>query len=346
MASFSKESVTIADRFTRNDEYVNTLFTGDSYKAIRLLPSSSVDLVYVDPPFFTNRSFQIGNKTAFEDVWPGGMAQYLSWIRSIFKELRRVLSACGSIYVHSDWHASHYNKIVLDSIFGYERLVNEIIWKRQSSHNDQTQGSLHFGRIHDTIFLYSKSGKYCWNREYEPYQEDYIKKQYSHVEKGTGRRYALGDLTGPGGASKGNPFYKFNGVERYWRYSKKKMCDLLEKNRIFLPNKGKVPYLKRYLDEMNGNQIQDIWLNKHVIPKSENYRYPTQKPFTLLERIIKTSSNENSIFLDPFCGSGVSVEVAEKLGRKWIAIDESEIAIETTRSRLIKNNIKYNIKHI
>ena len=158
-------------------------------------------------------------------------------------ELHRVLKKTGSFYYHCDWHASHYVKVMLDQIFGENQFQNEIVWKRQSGHSDAKQGSKHFGRLHDTIFLYNNGGEPTWNQLYQPYDEEYLKTFYSNIEPGTGRRFQYGDLTAPGGAtpSKGNPHYEFLGVKRYWRYSKERMEELHRQGRIEFRPTGKVP---------------------------------------------------------------------------------------------------------
>ena len=149
-------------------------------------------------------------------------------------ELARVLKPSGVFYYHCDWHASHYVKVMLDQVLGEENFVNEIIWKRQSSHNDAKQGSRHLGRVHDTIFMYAAARDYKFRHLYRPYDPEYVSKFYRHTEPDTGRRYQLGDLGAPGGASpsKGNPHYEFLGVTRYWRYSKENMQKLYEEGRI------------------------------------------------------------------------------------------------------------------
>jgi adenine-specific DNA-methyltransferase len=177
-----------------------------------------------------------------------------------------------------------------------------------------------------------------WNQQYQPYDDAYVKTFFSNVET-DGRRFQYGDLTGPGGAAKGNPVYEFLGVTRPWRYSKEKMQTLYEQGRIDFRPGGKVPRLKRYLDESPGVPVQDLWSDiaygSLINFGAENLKYPTQKPETLLSRIISTSSRENDIVADFFCGSGTTAAVAEKLGRKWIVSDLGKFAIHTTRKRLI-----------
>jgi DNA modification methylase len=199
------------------------IYCGDCLDQLRKLPAACVDLIYIDPPFNSNRNYEVfwgetKEKRAFEDRHASTQA-YIDFMRPRCVELARVLKKTGGLYYHCDWHASHYVKVMLDQIFGEATFVNEIVWKRQSAHNDAKQGSKHLGRVHDTIFLYSGGGEYYFKHLYRPYDDEYIKNFYKHIEPATGRKYRLGDLTGPGGASKGNPQYAVMGVTRYWRYS-------------------------------------------------------------------------------------------------------------------------------
>lgn len=263
---------------------------------------------------------------------------YIGYMRPRCEELHRVLKPTGSFYYHCDWHASHYVKVMLDQIFGENAFQNEIIWKRQSGHSDSKQGSKHFGRLHDTIFLYAGSDNRTWNQIYQPYDQEYIDTFYSNVESGTGRRFQYGDLTAPGGAapSKGNPYYEFLGVKRYWRYSKERMDQLYQEGRIEFRPKGKVPRLKRYLDEAKGMPLQSLWMDIRPLINfgKEALGYPTQKPLALLERIIRVSSNENDIVLDAFCGCGTALVAAQNLKRQWIGIDVSPTACRVMAKRL------------
>ena len=256
-------------------------------------------------------------------------------------ELRRVLKKTGTFYYHCDWHASHYVKVMLDQIFGENQFVNEIIWKRQSSHSDAKQGSKHLGRLHDTIFSYSCGNDYTFNHLYRPYDDAYVENFYRYTEPKTGRRYRLGDLTAPGGGapSKGNPKYEFLGVTRYWRYSKENMEELYRKGRVVQTKAGAVPAYKRYLDEGKGVQLGSIWDDINPIHASDAERlgYPTQKPLKLLERILSIGSNENEIVLDAFCGCGTALVAAQNLKRQWIGIDVSPTACRVMAKRLKKD---------
>jgi len=316
------------------------IYCGDNLEQLKKLPNACVDLIYIDPPFNSNRNYEVfwgetKEKRAFEDRHASTQA-YIEFMRPRCVEMARVLKKTGSFYYHCDWHASHYVKVMLDQIFGENLFQNEIIWKRQSGHSDAKQGSKHFGRVHDVIFFYTAGDAYTWNQLYESYDKDYTDTFYSNIEPETGRRFQYGDLTGPGGAAKGNPHYEFLGVTRYWRYSQEKMEQLNREGRIaFRPN-GKVPRLKRYLDEGAGSPVQTVWTDIRPLINfgKEALGFPTQKPLALLERIIKASSNPNDIVLDAFCGCGTALVAAENLGRQWIGIDISPTACRVMAKRM------------
>lgn len=319
------------------------VYCGDNLDQLQKLPPASVDLIYIDPPFNSNRNYEVfwgetKEKRAFEDRHESTRA-YIDYMRPRCVELARVLKKTGSFYYHCDWHASHYVKVMLDQIFGENNFVNEIIWKRQSSHNDAKQGSKHLGRVHDSIFLYSGgSDDYTFFHQYLPYDPDYIESFYRYTEPETGRRYRLGDITAPGGGapSKGNPHYEFLGVKRYWRYSEERMRELYALGRIIQTKPGTVPQFKRYLDEGKGTPLGSVWDDIQPLHGSDLERlgYPTQKPLKLLERILALSSDENDIVLDAFCGCGTALVAAQKLKRQWIGIDISPTACRVMAKRL------------
>ncbi len=262
---------------------------------------------------------------------------YLVSITLRLAEVNRVLAPTGTFFFHCDPNASHYLKLLIDSVFlpAGGNYLNEIIWKRSSAHSDARQGSCHFGRVSDTILFYSKSMKYTWNHQYVAYDKSYIDRDYRRTDP-DGRRYRIDNLQGPGGAAKGNPFYEFLGVGRYWRYKKERMEELYRVGRIIQTRPGAVPQYKRYLDEMPGVPVQNIWTDIPVINNRsrEKIGYPTQKPEALLERIIKATTNEGDIVLDAYCGCGTTVAVAQKMKRGWIGIDITYQAIATILSRL------------
>jgi site-specific DNA-methyltransferase (adenine-specific) len=264
------------------------------------------------------------------------MMAYLAMMAVRLIELHRVLKPTGSLYLHCDPTASHYLKLLLDGVFGKECFVNEIIWKRSHAHNDAGQGSKHFGRVSDTILFYAKSESRIWNPLYTDYDQSYIDRDYRRVDA-DGRRYRLDNIQGPGGASKGNPFYEVMGVSKHWRYSRAKMDELIAVGRIIQTKPGAVPAYKRYLDEGAGVPVQNMWSDIPVINNrsKEMLPYPTQKPLALLERIINASSNEGDVVLDPFCGCGTAVDAAQKLGRRWIGIDVTHLSIGLIERRLV-----------
>jgi len=359
----------------------NTLYYGDNLFILREhIPSESVDLIYLDPPFNSSRNYNVLFKdesgteseaqiTAFEDTWhwnleaehtyaellteapdhiakmieslhdfigTNQMMAYLVMMAARLIELHRVLKPTGSIYLHCDPTASHYLKIILDTIFGADQFRNEIMWKRTSAHSDTRQGNvIHMGRIHDVILFYTKTDRAARNELYQPYSQEYIDSFYRYKDP-DGRRFRLDNIAGPGGAAKGNPQYEFLGITRYWRYSKERMQELYEQGRIIQTKPGNVPAYKRYLDEMPGIPLQDTWTD--ILPvqsqSKELLGYPTQKPLALLERIIQTSSNEDSCILDPFCGCGTAIAAAQKLGRRWIGIDITHLSIALQKYRM------------
>lgn len=318
------------------------IYCGDNLDQLRKLPDACIDLIYIDPPFNSNRNYEVfwgetKEMRAFDDRHESTQA-YIEFMRPRCVEMSRVLKKTGSFYYHCDWHASHYVKVMLDQIFGENNFINEIIWKRQSSHNDAKQGSKHLGRVHDTLFLYSGGEDYFFKHLYRPYDEDYLEKFYKHVEQDTGRRYQLGDLGAPGGASpsKGNPHYEFLGVTRYWRYSKENMQELYKQGRIVQTKPGAVPRYKRYLDEGQGVPLGSTWDDIKPVQSHDPERlgYPTQKPLKLMERVLEISSQPNDIVLDAFCGCGTALVAAQNLGRQWIGIDISPTSCRVMAKRL------------
>ncbi len=315
------------------------VYCGDCIEKLSALPDGCVDLVYIDPPFNSNRNYEVfwgevREKRSFDDRHASTQA-YIEFMRPRCEELARVLKPNGSFYYHCDWHASHYVKVMLDQILGETNFQNEIVWKRQSAHNDAKQGSKHYGRVHESIFFYARGDEYTFNHQYTAYAAKYIEDFYKHTDP-TGRRYRLGDLTAPGGGapSKGNPHYEFLGVTRYWRYSQENMERLHKEGRIVQTAPGRVPQFKRYLDEGKGTPVGTVWDDIGPVQGAASLGYPTQKPVPLLERIIKTSTNENDIVLDAFCGCGTALIAAQNFNRQWIGIDVSPTACRVMAKRL------------
>jgi DNA modification methylase len=322
-------------------EQINKLILGDNLEILKTIDNESVDLIYLDPPFFSNRNYEViwgdkGEVRSFEDRFSGGIDHYISWLKERVVEMHRILKPTGTIFLHCDWHANAYIRTeILDKIFGNQNFKGEIVWKRSTAHNDTKQGKKGIGVITDTIWYYTKSKEFTYNTLYTAYDEKYIESSYKNQDE-DGRRYTLSDLTGPGGASKGNPQYEFLGVTRYWQFSKENMQKLYEQGLIVQSKEGNIPRRKRYLDESPGISLQNLWLD--ILPVSsqskEKIGYPTQKPISLLKRIIEMATNENDIVLDPFVGGGTAVAAADKFNRRWIGIDQSVQAIKVTEFRM------------
>ena len=361
----------------------NTLYYGDNLDILRQhVGDESVDLVYLDPPFNSNASYNVlfkersGEESpaqikAFTDTWEwtqesertyeqeiilnpetppnvkemitafrqfigsNAMMAYLVMMTPRLVELRRVLKPTGSIYLHCDPTASHYLKLLMDTVFGKERFRNEIQWRRYGAHNDVGQGSRHFGRVHDILLLYAKGKEPTWNQVFTPLDPQYVASTYRYVEPETGKRFTTTPLTGPGGAAKGNPVFEWNGHTRAWRYSKETMERLESEGRLYYSRTGYARQ-KRYLDESRGVPAQDVWDDIRSLSGGHKERlgYQTQKPQALLERIIEASSNEGDVVLDPFCGCGTAVAAAEKLKRRWVGIDVTHLAVALMKNRL------------
>ncbi len=261
------------------------------------------------------------------------MMAYLAMMAARLIELHRVLKPTGSLYLHCDPTASHYLKLLLDGAFG-GGYVNEIIWKRYGAHNDVGQGSKHYGRVHDTIFFYSKSADRKWQQLFMPLDPEYVKSTY-RMDDGDGRFYTTTPLTAPGGAEKGNPVFEWNGHTRAWRYNKETFQRLHDEGRLYYSKTGYVRQ-KLCLDESKGVPVQTIWndIPSLVGANKERLGYPTQKPLALLERIIQASSNEGDVVLDPFCGCGTAIDAAQKLNRQWIGIDVTHLSIGLIERRM------------
>ena len=360
---------------------MNTLYYGDNLKVLREhIKDESVNLIYLDPPFNSNRSYNVLFKdesgtssdaqiTAFDDSWHWGdtaqqtyedlitdapanvasminslhqfigtnqMMAYLVMMAARLVELHRVLKPTGSLYLHCDPTASHYLKILLDMIFGPENFRNEVIWKRSHGHNSANK----YGSNHDVLLFYTKSEKYIWNKVFQNYDAEYLDKHYSHVDK-NGRRYKHENPTGAG-ISKGITGETWRGINptpkgRHWAKNPEELERLDKKGLIYWPEKpGSWPYIITYLDEREGVPAQEIWddINPINMIANERLGYPTQKPLPLLERITLASSNPGDIVLDPFSGCGTCITAAQKLGRQWVGIDITHLAIAMHKSRL------------
>lgn len=318
-----------------------------------------VDLIYIDPPFMVNNDFLVDNAIeiqldeeagmaakkepslveilAYKDTWRQGLDSFLSMLRSRLVLLRGLLAPSGSVYVHLDYHAAHYVKVLMDELFGYANFVNEIVWRRAFAHNDPGR----CGNIHDTLLCYSMTDRPLWNQVFHPPKAEYVRQFFDQYDEKRGERYARLPLDAPRHGEGGNLMYEWKGVVpakgRTWALLKEKMQELDAQGRIHYPKSG-MPRLKRYASEYFGNALQDIWtdVNKIHNQSSEQLGYPTQKPVALLERIISASSPPGGMVLDCFMGSGTTVEAAERLGRRWIGVDNGKYAVHLARKRLIQ----------
>ena len=332
--------------------WINKIFWGDNLQVMSHLLKEyrgKVQLVYIDPPFDSKANYKkqikVKEKVAmsdalsfeekqYSDIWTND--EYLQFMYERIILIRELLSDTGILFLECDPTRGHYIKIILDEVFGQNNFVNQVIWKRTFSHGDTGQGAKHLGRLHDIIFMYKKSDAMKMNTVYIPYSDKYINDYYKYTDE-DGRRYRLVSLLGPGGAAKGNPYYEFLGVSRYWVHSKAKMQELYEKGIIIQTKPGAVPQKKRYLDEAPGVPLQDIWVDISAVQGGalENYNYPTQKPEALLERIIQIATDPGDLVFDCFMGSGTTQAVAMKLGRRFIGADINLGAIQTTTKRLL-----------
>lgn len=386
----------------------NTLFYGDNLVILRdYVDDSSVDLIYLDPPFNSNRSYNVlfrdergqeaeAQITAFEDTWhwnaatervyhalvtdgppavsamlsalrqaigANQMLAYLTMMAARLVELHRVLKPTGSLYLHCDPTASHYLKIILDAIFGPERFVNEISWKRSSAHSDTRQGMRRYGRIRDILLFYSKTAEYTWNTQYAAYEPGYLETEYRHIAP-DGRHYKETDLTAakPGGDTEYDwhvkrpagprirweadlteefrnpqPGWEYQAVRpyagRYWAFSRTNLAEFARAGKLIHRETG-MPRLMHFADEMPGVPLQDAWSDIPPASGAQDLGYPTQKPVALLERIIAASSNPGDVALDPFCGCGTTIAAAHTLGRRWIGIDITHLSIALMKYRL------------
>jgi adenine specific DNA methylase Mod len=334
----------------------------------------SIDLIYLDPPFNSQATYNVlfgsgsGQKSeaqaeAFRDTWEWGdsaaqayedirahggdvsiilsglrrwlgenaMMAYLAMMSARLLEMRATLKPTGSLYLHCDSTASHYLKLILDSIFGHRQYLNEIIWQRTGAHNDARR----FGRVTDSILFYSKTGKYNFTPQYTAYADEYIAERYRYIDETSGRRFWSNTATSP--SPRPNMMYEWKGQPsppNGWRFERPTMERLERENRLYYSKTGMV-YVKNYLDEQKGRPAQNLWTDV-VMSKSgaERLGYPTQKPTSLLNRIISASSNPGDIILDPFCGCGTSIDAAEGLGRRWIGIDVTHYAVTLIERRL------------
>jgi DNA modification methylase len=354
------------------------LFCADNLDRLPEFPNECVDLIYLDPPFFSNRQYEViwGDEAeirSFEDRWKGGIELYIEWMRDRVSHLHRVLKPTGSMYIHCDPAASHYLKVMADSIFGRSNFRNEVVWRRTGAHSK----SKRWAPLHDTLLFYTRSDTYTWKYPTRPYMRGHVEDNFVHDELGWRTNYYGNVLTGSGvrGGESGKPWRGFNPTDkqRHWAIPGAVVADIEEDlsgltqheklDRLYelgyikiIPNQAWPIYERRLDPKKDGVAVGDIWsfqpytsgtvfgteqgIDEDVrwlsTKDRERLGYPTQKPEGLLDRIIRASSNADDIVLDPFCGCGTSVAVAEMLKRQWIGIDISPTAVNLMMRRLAK----------
>jgi len=265
------------------------------------------------------------------------MMAYLVMMAVRLHELHRKLKPTGSLYLHCDPTASHYLKVVMDGIFGPAQFQNEIIWKRTSAHSSAKR----YGPVHDSILFYSRGSEFTWNPQYLPYEAEYLDTFFDQTDP-DGRRWKRTDLTGAG-TRNGETGLRWRGIDvtakgRHWAYPPSHLDKLDAAGRVHWPQKKDgMPRLKQYPEDLKGVPLQDVWTDIRPMHNlsTERTGYPTQKPLTLMDRIIKSSSNPGDLVLDPFCGCGTIIESAEKEGRQWIGIDVAIHAVKVIEARLL-----------
>jgi len=357
----------MSSKFKKISPKSNTIYRGDNLEIMRAMPDGFVDLCYIDPPFFTQRDYKniwgdkesvldwekarlegfFDTKDFFEKhVHNGekGLTAYIAWLRPRIIEIHRMLKPSGVFFLHLDYHAVHYAKVICDEVFNYKNFRNEIVWKRTVGGSNASKNQ--FGNTTDTILFYSKSSTWNFNMQYERYDDSYIKSHYSKIDP-SGRKYQLDNLTAP--SLNPNTIYEYKGYKppkNGWRWTLKKMKEMDKKGYVHFPeDKNKRLRQIRYLDEQPGVPISNLWIDIPPVNSQakEDTGWPTQKPVVLLERIIKSASNEGDLIFDCFAGCGTSMHAAHKLKRKWIGIDISPTAMKVNKKRLEELNAKVTI---
>jgi len=329
---------------------MNQLILGDNFEVLKKIGTETVDMIYLDPPFFSNRNYEViwgdeGEIRSFQDRWSGGIDHYIAWLKERVEQMHRILKPTGSIFLHCDWHANSYIRVdILDKIFGQNNFRGEIIWQRTNSHND---AKYKLAVLKDTIWYYSKSEKCTYNPIYTELTDEYISNFYKHDDGDGKGLYRLDNMASPN--PRPNMMYEWKGFSypvKGWRYEKQTMQKLDDENRIYYPKdkNGNFEFskrlaLKRYLSEQKGNLLGDIWTDIQNVQSQSNERigYPTQKPEALLKRIVEMSTNKGDLVIDPFVGGGTTIAVSELLERNWIGIDQSVQAVKVTELRLQKD---------
>lgn len=337
--------------------WINKIFWGDNLQVMSHLLKEfrgKVDLVYIDPPFDSKADYKKNIKlksksitndvNSFEekqygDIWSND--EYLQFMYERLLLIKELLSEKGVISVHCDYHKVHHIRLIMDELFGVDNFINEVVWRR--GNNKKTTRK--YSQSHDNILIYSKGDDYIFNPQFEPYEQEYIDKYYGNMDE-DGRRYQLQAMYGKGSG----PALYFGDqlltppAGLHWRWNQEKINKAMQDGIIVFPKGGEgMPRFKDYLDTKEGNPIRTIWNDIVEVNSQATDRtnYPTQKPVKLMERIIATFSNINSLVLDCFCGSGSTLHAATKLNRRFIGSDINLGAIQTTSKRLaVENNFE------
>ena len=354
-----------------------TMWTGDNLQILRGMNSESVDLIYLDPPFNSNRDYSapIGSEAAgaaFKDTWTledvdeawhgeiaeqnpavysiidaaglahgSSMKSYLIMMAVRLLEMQRILKPTGSIYLHCDPTASHYLKLLLDAVFGSKNFRNEISWQRS---NPKSLSKVNFPNCRDIILRYATTDQCVFYQIYRAHDPNYVKKAYKYRD--SIGQYRLLPLLNPND-DRPNLTYEFLGVKRVWRWTQERMQQAYEDGVVVQLKPGAVPQYKKYLHESRGRTVTNNWNDILQVAGSESIGYPTQKPLALLDRIIKASSNEGDMILDPFAGCATACVAAERLDRQWVGIDISKKAADLVQVRIRKEiDLFHNFKPI
>ena len=324
---------------------VNKLILGDNLEILKTLDSESVDLIYLDPPFFSDRNYEViwgdkGEIRSFEDRWAGGIEHYIGWLKERVEEMYRILKPTGVLFLHCDWHAEPYIQIdILErkELFGRNNQINKFIWKRSDNRSSISKAAR---KNYDVIFFYAKSKEYTYNQIFTELSGTSLKIYNKEDDKGMYRLVPLlvsGKRNGETGKIWRNVDPNKQGRSgMHWVTTHNKLNEYDKQGLIYFPKDGVTPQLKYYLEQSPGVPLSEIWDDIKIVQGKEAIGYPTQKPEALLERIIKCASNEGDVVLDPFVGGGTTVAVADKLNRKWIGIDQSVMAVKVTDFRLKK----------
>lgn len=327
----------------RTSAALNRLYWSDNLDALMALRSDpsvagQVRLIYIDPPYATNSVFQSkAMKSAYADVLTG--KQYLSFMRERVLILHDLLAEDGSIYVHLDENMVFHAKVMLDEVFGLKNFRSFITRRKCSSKNYTSKT---FGDVSDYVLFYSKGDRYVWNRPKAPWSEEHADVEYPYVDEKTGRRYKRVPLHAPGvrKSACGKPWRGMKPPPgRHWKTTPDKLEELDRHGHIYWSSKGN-PRKKVYLDESAGVSVTNLWLDCRDA-HNQNVQitgYPTEKRYTILDRIVRASSNPGDLVLDCFAGSGTTLAAAATLGRRWIGIDNSLEAIRTTAQRLTQHH--------